>query len=44
MSDDIAHILLTALIIVPLAALVFILMNALRAAWQLQTILLSLPF
>jgi len=44
MSEEVAHVLLTVFIIVPLLFLLFFLLGAMKNAWHLLSALVSLPF
>lgn len=44
MSEEVAYVLLTVFIIVPLLLLLYALMGLMRNAWHLFTALTSLPF
>jgi hypothetical protein len=44
MQDLVTNVLILAFVIVPIVLLVYFLMDALGIAWQLQSLLVSLPF
>lgn len=44
MQDEVAYVLITVFVILPLVYLVYLLLTALGNGWALQSAILSLPF